>query len=68
MSDIETGRLILRLLPEAALAASAVQDHARLEALLGLAVPEVWFEDAGVAQLRLEIGRASCRERVSYSV
>jgi RimJ/RimL family protein N-acetyltransferase len=58
VSDIETGRLILRLLPEAALAASAVQDHARLEALLGLAVPEVWFEDAWVAQLRLDQLRA----------
>jgi ribosomal-protein-alanine N-acetyltransferase len=54
VSDIETGRLILRLLPEAALAASAVQDHTRLEALLGLAVPEVWFEDAWVAQMRLD--------------
>ena len=58
MSDIETGRLILRLLPEAALAASAVQDHTRLEALLGLAVPEVWFADAWVAQLRLDQLRA----------
>ena len=37
---------------------SAVQDHARLEALLGLAVPEVWFEDAWVAQLRLDQLRA----------
>jgi RimJ/RimL family protein N-acetyltransferase len=58
VSDIETGRLILRLLPEAALAASAVRNHARLEALLGLAVPEVWFEDAWVAQLRLDQLRA----------
>lgn len=58
MSDIETGRLILRLLPEAALAATVAQDHARLEALLGLAVPDIWFEDAWVAQLRLDQLRA----------
>jgi RimJ/RimL family protein N-acetyltransferase len=58
VSDIETGRLILRLLPEAALAATTVQDHARLEALLGLTVPEVWFEDAWVAQMRLDQLRA----------
>jgi [ribosomal protein S5]-alanine N-acetyltransferase len=58
VSDIETGRLILRLLPEAALAATVAQDHARLEALLGLAVPDIWFEDAWVAQLRLDQLRA----------
>ncbi len=58
MSDIETGRLILRLLPEAALAATVAQDHARLEALLGLSVPDIWFEDTRVAQLRLDQLRA----------
>jgi len=58
VSDIETGRLVLRLLPEAALAATVAQDHARLEALLGLGVPDVWFEEDWVAQLRLDQLRA----------
>lgn len=58
MSDIETGRLILRLLPEDALAATLAHDHARLEGLLGLAVPEVWFEEAWIAGLRLDQLRA----------
>ena len=58
MSDIETGRLVLRLLPEAALAATVAQNHAHLEALLGLGVPDVWFEEDWVAQLRLDQLRA----------
>lgn len=58
MSDIETGRLILRLLPEEALAATVARDHARLEALLGLAVPGIWFAEDWVAQLRLDQLRA----------
>jgi len=58
VSDIETGRLVLRLLPEAALAATVARDHARLEALLGLGVPDVWFAEDWVAQLRLDQLRA----------
>jgi RimJ/RimL family protein N-acetyltransferase len=58
VSDIETHRLVMRLLPEAALAATVARDHARLEALLGLAVPGVWFEEDWVAQLRLDQLRA----------
>lgn len=58
MSDIETGRLVLRLLSAEALAATVARDHALLEALLGLAVPEEWFEESWVAELRLEQVRA----------
>lgn len=58
MIDIETPRLVIRLLDAEALAATVANDHARLEALLGLSVPEVWFEEAWVAALRLEQLRA----------
>jgi RimJ/RimL family protein N-acetyltransferase len=63
MTDIETGRLILRLLSSEALVSTITGDHARLEALLGLAVPEEWFEDAWVAQLRLD----QIRENALYA-
>lgn len=61
MTDIETGRLILRLLPAEALVATITSDHALLEGLLGLSVPEEWFVDAWVAQLRLDQIRENAR-------
>jgi RimJ/RimL family protein N-acetyltransferase len=54
MRDIESERLILRLLSTEALAATVAGDRLYLEALLGLSVPEDWFEEAWVAELRLE--------------
>jgi [ribosomal protein S5]-alanine N-acetyltransferase len=54
VNDIESARLILRLLPLEALAATAARENARLEAVLGLAVPEVWYEEDWLARMRLE--------------
>ncbi len=58
MNDIETPRLLIRLLDAEALAATVARDHPRLEALLGLSVPDVWFEEAWVAAMRLDQLRA----------
>jgi RimJ/RimL family protein N-acetyltransferase len=54
VSDIATPRLALRLVPIAGLEATIAQDRAALEAILEAAVPAVWFEEAWLAQWRLD--------------
>lgn len=54
MTDIETDRLILRLVPLQGLVATIAHDGLALERLLGVAVPAEWFEQDWLAQMRLE--------------
>ena len=53
MIDIETDRLILRLVPLAGLAATAAKDAETCRRLIGRSLPKAWFEDAWVFDLRL---------------
>lgn len=53
MSDIETGRLVLRLVSLAGLAATAARDADACHRLIGRNLPEAWFDDAWVYELRL---------------
>lgn len=53
MNDIETERLLLRLVPLAGLAATAAKDVEATQRLIGLKLPEVWFEESWVSELRL---------------
>ena len=52
--DIETERLVLRLVPLAGLAATAANDQAAARRIIGESLPEAWFDDAWVAALRLK--------------
>lgn len=52
MIDIETGRLILRLVPLAGLAATAAKNVVAARQIIGN-VPDVWFDEAWVSELRL---------------
>lgn len=52
MTDIETARLLLRLVPLAGLAATAAKDAAACSRLIAPGLPEAWFEDAWVFDLR----------------
>ena len=52
MNDIETERLVLRLVSLAGLAAIAAKDEEACSRIIG-ALPREWFEDAWVAELRL---------------
>jgi RimJ/RimL family protein N-acetyltransferase len=54
VGDIETHRLILRLLPLAGLEATVAHDCHALDRLLGVAVPPVWYEQDWLAKMRLE--------------
>lgn len=54
MRDIETDRLILRLVPLAGLAATAAQDMAACRRLIGARLPDDWLTDSWVAQQRLD--------------
>ncbi len=54
MIDIETSRLILRLVPLAGLAATENRDLAAARQLIGPSITDEWFEDSWVAGLRLE--------------
>lgn len=53
MIDIETARLMLRLVPRAGLAATAAQDKDACRAILGPSLCDAWFDDAWVSDLRL---------------
>lgn len=53
MSDIRTPRLILRLVPQAGLAATASHDLAACRRLIG-DVPDDWFSESWLAELRLD--------------
>ncbi len=53
MNDIETDRLILRLVPLAGLAATAAKDAETTQRLIGLKLPDDWFEESWVSELRL---------------
>lgn len=53
MSDIETDRLILRLVPLAGLAATAAKDRDACRRLIGSTLPGQWFDNAWVSELRL---------------
>lgn len=52
MNDILTERLVLRLVPLAALAATAQRNLAAAEKVLGVALPQAWLEEDWVFQLR----------------
>ncbi len=54
MIDIETERLILRLVPLAGLAATEAGDRAAGRRIIGNDLPEAWFDDSWVAGLRLK--------------
>lgn len=62
LDDIETPRLILRLVPLPGLEATVAHDRAALAALLGTAVPDIWFEEDWLAAMRLE----QWRENADY--
>ena len=51
MNDIETERLVLKLVSLAGLAAIAAEDEEACSRIIG-ALPREWFEDAWVAELR----------------
>ena len=53
MSDIETTRLVLRLVPLAGLAATVAKDLDACRAIIGDVPPE-WFDDDWVADMRLQ--------------
>lgn len=52
--EIETDRLILRLVPLAGLAATAAKDMDSCRRIIGAGVTEEWLEEAWVAALRLK--------------
>lgn len=52
--DIETPRLILRLVPLAGLAATGAKDVDACRRLIGGGLPDEWFDDSWVAGMRLE--------------
>ncbi len=54
MIDIQTARLTLRLVPLTGLAATAAKDHLAARHIIGEQLPEVWFEEAWVSELRLK--------------
>lgn len=54
MIDIETPRLILRLVPLAGLAATESRDIAAAKQLIGQSLTEEWFADSWVSGLRLQ--------------
>ena len=54
MIHIETERLILRLVPLAALASTAAGNTKATKALVGAKLPEEWFEDSWVYKLRYD--------------
>ena len=54
MIDIQTERLNLRLVPLTGLAATAAKDRAAARRIIGKKLPEVWFEEAWVSELRLK--------------
>jgi [ribosomal protein S5]-alanine N-acetyltransferase len=56
--DIETERLILRLVPLAGLAATAANDRAACRRIIGPLVPDDWFVEAWVADMRLHQWKA----------
>lgn len=54
MIDIETARILLRLVPLAGLAATAAGDRDACRRLIGRKLPEEWFEDSWVYDMRLK--------------
>ncbi|MGH6820635.1 MAG: hypothetical protein ACREDU_07220, partial [Methylocella sp.] len=54
MIDIRTERLNLRLVPLTGLAATAAKDRAAARRIIGKKLPEVWFDEAWVSELRLK--------------
>jgi [ribosomal protein S5]-alanine N-acetyltransferase len=54
VTDVETSRLLLRLVPLAGLAATAAKDRDACRRLIGRALPDEWFEDAWVSEMRLK--------------
>lgn len=54
MIDIETPRLLLRLVPLAGLAATAAGDRDACRRLIGRKLSEEWFEDGWVYDMRLK--------------
>lgn len=53
MRDIETDRLILRLVPLAGLAATAARDIDACRRIIGARIPDDWLGDSWVAEQRL---------------
>lgn len=53
LTGIETARLILPLVPLEGLEATVAHDAARLEALMGVRVPPVWFDQDWLAGMRI---------------
>jgi [ribosomal protein S5]-alanine N-acetyltransferase len=51
--DIETERLILHLVPLAGLAATAANDVEASRRIIASGLPDAWFEESWVAELRL---------------
>ena len=54
MTGIETTRLILRLVPLTGLAATAAKDRSAARRIIGMELPEAWFDEAWVSELRLK--------------
>ncbi len=54
MTGIETSRLILRLVPLTGLAATAAKDRPAARRIIGMELPEAWFDEAWVSELRLK--------------
>jgi RimJ/RimL family protein N-acetyltransferase len=54
MIEIQTARLNLRLVPLTGLAATAAHDHAAARRIIGEKLPDVWFEEAWVFELRMK--------------
>lgn len=54
MIDIETPRLVLRLVPLAGLAATAAEDLDACKRLIGRVPADEWFEDSWVSEMRLK--------------
>lgn len=54
MIDIQTERLNLRLVSRRGLAATAAKDRAAASLIIGGKLPEIWFDEARVAELRLK--------------
>ncbi len=54
MIDIETERLVLRLVPLAGLAATVAKDADAARRLIGEQLPDDWFAESWVAELRLK--------------
>jgi RimJ/RimL family protein N-acetyltransferase len=53
LADIETDRLTLRLVPVAALEATALGDRDSVSRIVGCAISEEWSDVAGLAKMRL---------------